>query len=79
MWHVCMLRGPEGGRERGREGMRPTTKVDLQCVDFGVEGKPVAETTDGRGGDRACISKEERAHLDVWESEPMMQWRDFDC
>jgi hypothetical protein len=60
MWHACMLRVLEGGQERGREGMCPTMKVDLQCVDFRVEGKPVAETTDGRGGDGACISEEER-------------------
>jgi hypothetical protein len=35
---------PEGEQERGRERMCPTAMVDLQCVDFGVEGEPRAET-----------------------------------
>jgi hypothetical protein len=33
--------------------------VNLQCVNFGVEGKLSAETTEERGGDRACVSEEE--------------------
>jgi hypothetical protein len=56
----------EGGQEWGREGMRLTMMVNLQCVNFGVEGKLRAETTEERGGDRACISEEEgRGHDSV--------------
>jgi hypothetical protein len=40
--------------------------VDLQCINFGVEGEPVAEMMDGRSGDRACISEHEgRGHDSV--------------
>jgi hypothetical protein len=49
----------EGGQERSQEGMHPTTMVDLQCVSFGVEGEPEVEMTEGRGGNGACVSKEE--------------------
>jgi hypothetical protein len=50
---------PESGQERGREGTRRTAMVDLQCVDLGVEEEPVAEMMEGRGGNNACVLKEE--------------------
>jgi hypothetical protein len=49
----------EGGQERGREGMRSTEMVDLQCNGFRVEGELGIEMVEGRGGDEACISEEE--------------------
>jgi hypothetical protein len=48
---------PEGGYERGEKGMRSTTMVDLQCVDFRVEGELGAEMTEGKGEDGACVSE----------------------
>jgi hypothetical protein len=49
----------EGGQERGREGMHPTTMIDLQCINFGVEGKLGAKIAEKRGCDAACISEKE--------------------
>jgi hypothetical protein len=39
--------------------MHLTAMLDLQYVDFGVEGEPTAKTMNGRGGNKACFSKEE--------------------
>jgi hypothetical protein len=39
----------ECGQERGREGIHSTTMLDLQCVDFDVEGKPDIETSEAMG------------------------------
>jgi hypothetical protein len=40
--------------------------VDLQCVDFGVEGESRVETAEGRGGDMACILEvEERGQYSM--------------
>jgi hypothetical protein len=38
---ISALNRPEGGQERGREGMCLTAMVDLQCVSFGVEVESV--------------------------------------
>jgi hypothetical protein len=43
--------------------MHLTVMVDLQCVDFRVEG----ESGEGRGGDKACVSEEEGRGRDSME------------
>jgi hypothetical protein len=47
--------------------MHPTTMMDLQCVDVRVDSEPMVEKTEGRGGDEACISKEEGRRCDTVE------------
>jgi hypothetical protein len=50
---------PEGDQERGQQGMCLKAMLNLQCVSFGVEGEPGAETAKGMRGDEACVSKED--------------------
>jgi hypothetical protein len=47
--------------------MHPTAMMDLQCVHFGVEGEPGDETTEGMGGDGACVSEVEWRGRDSME------------
>jgi hypothetical protein len=50
----------EGEQERGYKGMRPTTMVDLQCVNFGFEEELGDETTEGRGGEGTGLTFRKR-------------------
>jgi hypothetical protein len=45
--------GQRMGMKGVGKGMHLVAMVDLQCVSFGVEGEPGAETTEGRLWERA--------------------------
>jgi hypothetical protein len=64
----------EGGQERGREGMRSTEMVDLQCNGFRVEGELGIEMVEGRGATRLAFQKRRGEGATRWREDESVTW-----